>query len=103
MPRRRRRPDVLRGLSGRFTADLDRLERTRSYLYPGSVRRALEAWAGWQRSPARNRWLQQTWEWGHEPDEDPFHAREVLDAVARALPRTSARELRRRLRELDQI
>lgn len=102
MPRRRQ--DVLKGFSGRFIADLGRLERTRNYLWPGDVELALSRWTAWVRSPSRKCWLDQTpWEWDHYPNEDPFRAREVLGAVACALPRKSARELRKRLDELDAL
>ncbi|SEP93637.1 hypothetical protein [Lentzea albida] len=103
MPRRRPRPDVLKGLSGRLLADLNRLGRIRNHLGPYDVRRALETWTAWQRSPASKRWLEEPWDHDPYPDHDPFHAREVLEAAAHALPRRTARELRERLRELDEI
>ncbi|MEV6243281.1 hypothetical protein [Lentzea sp. NPDC051838] len=96
----RKRPDVMRGLSGRLVADLDRLERSRNYLWHGEVKRALEDWAAYQRSPARRLWLD-------DPpvmcscDVDPAHLRELLGHVADALPSKSGRELRKRLQELD--
>ena len=99
----RRRLDVLRGFSGRFTADLARLERTRNYLWPGSTAQALEAWTRYENSPARRFWLDES------PVDDcgccphPVEQRELLDHVADALPRRSARELRRRLSELDAL
>jgi hypothetical protein len=62
----RRRLDVLKGFSGRFIADLDRLERTRCCPHP-------------------------------------VEQRQLLGFVARALPRKSARELRKRLDELDAL
>ncbi|MEU7475534.1 hypothetical protein AB0A63_06090 [Lentzea sp. NPDC042327] len=103
MPRKRR-PDVLKGLSGRLLADLGRVGRSRNHLGPGSVELALRVWTSWLASPARHRWMDETpWEWDHYPEEDPFSARNLLDAVACALPRTSARELRRRLDELDDL
>ena len=97
----RRRLDVLRGFSGRFIADLDRLERTRNYLWPGSTALALEAWIRYENSPARRFWL------NDGPVDDcgccphPVEQRRLLGFVARALPRRSAREMRKRLDELD--
>src|SRR5690349_230300 len=101
----RRRPDVLRGLSGRCLADLNRLERSRNYLWPGDVRRALEDWAGYLRSPARRLWLliDDVGCGEGECCPNPFKARELLDRVVGALPRRSARELRERLEELDDL
>ena len=103
MPRRRPRPDVLRGLSGRLLADLDRLERTRNYLWPGDTARALEAWIRYEDSPARRFWRNddRTDDCGCCPH--PVEQRQLLGFVARALPRRSARELRRRLEELDDL
>ncbi|ANZ36417.1 hypothetical protein BBK82_10440 [Lentzea guizhouensis] len=99
----RRRPDVLKGFSSRFLGDLDRLERTRNYLWPGEVMRALEAWLRYADSPARRFWLDDNLvdDCGCCPD--PVEQRQLLEHVACALPRKSARELRRRLDELDDL
>ncbi|USX49392.1 hypothetical protein [Lentzea sp. HUAS12] len=99
----KRRPDVLKGLSGRLVADLERLERSRDHFYQGAVTSALRTWTAWQRSPASNHWPDGPQDHDLYPDHDPFHAREVLEAAAHALPRRTARELRERLRELDDI
>ncbi|MFS8102071.1 hypothetical protein LFM09_33585 [Lentzea alba] len=99
----RKRPDVLRGLSSRFRADLDRLERTRNYLWPGDVERALEAWLRYADSPARRLWLDDHPPYSCSCDVSPAESRQLLEFVAHALPRKSARELRRRLQELDDL
>ncbi|MCG8924085.1 hypothetical protein [Lentzea sp. CC55] len=49
----RRHLDVLEGFSGRFIADLDRLQRTRNHLWPGSTALTLEAWTRYEDCPAR--------------------------------------------------
>src|SRR4051812_43966342 len=99
-----RRPPRMSGASPRLLADVERLERSRNYLWPGAVWLALDVWTAWVRSPSRKCWMDQTpWEWEYYPEEDPFRAREVLGAVACALPRKSARELRKRLKELDDL
>ncbi|MDX8143359.1 hypothetical protein SK854_14625 [Lentzea sp. BCCO 10_0061] len=101
--KRHRRLDVLKGFSGRFIADLDHLERTRNYLWPGDVARALEAWIRYENSPARRFWLNESSADDCGCCPHPVEQRELLGFVARALPRKSARELRKRLEELDAL
>src|SRR5215210_4870322 len=101
MPRRRQ--DVLKGFSGRFVSDLDRLERTRNYLCPGKVKDALDGWATYVRYPYRRLWTDRAPTGCPCCDTDPAGDRELLGFVARALPHKSARELRKRLEELDAL
>ncbi|MFD4988419.1 hypothetical protein [Streptomyces sp. NPDC058374] len=82
------------GLSGGALAELSRLERSRSYLWPGSVAEALHAWATHVRQPRSRTWPHQE----HVPCyccPDPWESRELLDRVGRAMSRRGARELRR--------
>ncbi|WP_045311931.1 hypothetical protein [Lentzea aerocolonigenes] len=98
-----KRPDVLRGLSGRLIADIDRIERTRNYLWPGSVTLALESWVRYADSPARRLWLYDSPVDECECCPHPVQQRRLLDHVVSALPRKSARELRKRLQALDDL
>ncbi|WP_434450915.1 hypothetical protein [Lentzea sp. E54] len=100
----RRRPNELDGFSDRFLSDIVRLELSRGYLWPTAVQSSLRHWTEFVHTPYRRLW---------DYDENgcgfwdccgnPFEARELLDFVARALPRKSAKELRRRLTELDDL
>ena len=99
----RRRPTVLDGFSERFIADAARLELSRGYLWPTAVQSSLELWAGFVRDPAHRLWVHNIGCGVWECCGDPYEARELLGFVASALPRTSARELRKRLEELDSL
>ncbi|MCG5118519.1 hypothetical protein MA546_06980 [Streptomyces sp. T7(2022)] len=89
---------MIDGLSAGTLAELARLERTRTCLWPGAVR----AWAEHVRLPRGRTWPHP----GHGACcccPDPWESRELLDQVARALSRRGARELRRVLAGHDQL
>ena len=99
LPRRLRtdtRTPVLDGLSRGTLREIDRLERTRSYLWPGEVATAVHRWKTYVRTPERQLW--RDYEWGNVHwyccEDDPREARALLDTVLRALPARPARELR---------
>jgi hypothetical protein len=90
--------------TARLRADVARLERSRGYLEPFTVEYALRQWRAFVHNPYRRLWDDDVedpcgvwWCCGN-----PHEARELLGFVACALPRKSARELRRHLRELDE-
>jgi hypothetical protein len=90
--------------SQRFTSDVVRLELSRNYLGPFAVEIALRAWTEFVHDPYRRLWDFDSKGCGISwCCADPSEARELLGFVARALPRRSARELRKRLDELDAL
>lgn len=100
----RRRAGELHGFSPRFLSDIVRLELSRNYLWPTAVQSALRHWTEFLHNPYRRLWDVDTEGCGvWECCGDPHEARELLEFVALALPRKSARELRRRLDELDDL
>ena len=100
----RRRPSELDRFSQRFLSDIVRLELSRGYLWPTAVHSALEHWTGFVHNPYRRLWDVDVDGCGiWECCGDPYEARELLGFVARALPRKSARELRKRLKALDDL
>lgn len=87
------------GLSSRGHAAIAQLERTR--LWPGAAREALDAWVLFLRDP-----YHRLFDPAHGCGilaccPDPIELRRILHIVTHALPRHDARELRRRLAELD--
>lgn len=101
----RRHPDELSRFSDRFVRDVTWLELNRGYLWPFAVQQALTSWATFVRYPYRRLLVDDDNRgcgfWGC--CDDPLEAREILGFVVRALPRNSARELRERLEELDDL
>ncbi|GGN26741.1 hypothetical protein GCM10011609_81750 [Lentzea pudingi] len=95
----------LDGFSDRFIRDIVRLELSRGYLWPTAVQSSLEHWATFVRHPYRRLLIDDGNDGcgGWECCGNPLVARELLGFVARALPRGSARELRKRLDELDAL
>ncbi|MBC9713760.1 hypothetical protein H9Y04_14410 [Streptomyces sp. TRM66268-LWL] len=104
-PRRRtayrRAPREIDGLPRRVQAEIDRLERTRNYLYSGSVTDAVLRWQEFARSPARTLWDLRDADLEFYCCGDPFAARELLAFVEQALSRPAARALRAVLAEAD--
>ncbi|MEU1312444.1 hypothetical protein ABZ419_26630 [Streptomyces cinnamoneus] len=109
---RRRRPYapynspsvVIDGLSARTLAEISRLERTRTYLHPGDVSRAVRLWKDHVRLPLRD--LAHHYEHGCLYGDccgDPLEARVLLDKIMQALSRRGARELRAALHRLDEL
>lgn len=83
-------------------SEISQLERTRTYLWPGEVSRAVRLWRDHVRRPEREQWREYERDDGHwDCCGDPFEARVLLDTVTRALSRPSARELRRVLARID--
>ncbi|WP_394613970.1 hypothetical protein JNUCC0626_29325 [Lentzea sp. JNUCC 0626] len=101
----RRHPGMLLdSFSPRLRSDVQRLEASRNYLGPFAVEIALRAWTDFVHRPNRRIWDFDVEGCGERwCCTDPREAREILGAVACALPRKSARELRRRLQELDDL
>ncbi|MBE1458852.1 hypothetical protein H4W79_003066 [Nocardiopsis terrae] len=99
VPRRERhhhgRPFAIPGLSAQACAEIARIEHQRPDLYPGAVCELIGAWAVFVRLPHRR--LRTV---GRD---DPRQARSLVSAVACAMTPYRARELRRRLRELDEL
>ncbi|MBB1256635.1 hypothetical protein H3146_25280 [Streptomyces sp. OF3] len=90
------------GLSRRALREIELLERTRNYLAPGSVARALEHWRRHVADPYRRLWVDGGGGCGvPECCADPLAERELLEAVLVALSRSAARELRAIVEELD--
>lgn len=90
----------LPSLSPRGRAALARLERTR--LWPGAAREALDAWTHFLRDPYRRLFDPASGCGILACCPDPTELRRVLHIVSHGLPRHDARELRRRLAELDE-
>ncbi|MEV4443778.1 hypothetical protein AB0K09_33320, partial [Streptomyces sp. NPDC049577] len=111
LPRRRRpyapydtRPAVIDGLSARTLAEITRLERTRNYLCPGDVSRAMRLWKDHVRLPLRD--LAHHYERGCLYGDccgDPLEARVLLDHITQALSRRGARELSAELHRFDEL
>ena len=99
----RRRPTELDGFSHRFLSDIVRLELNRGYLWPTAVQSSLRLWAEFVHNPYHRLWVEHIGCGIWECCGNPHEARELLDFVARALPRRSARELRKRLEKLDDL
>ncbi|WP_329021031.1 hypothetical protein [Streptomyces sp. NBC_00690] len=100
----RHRYSTINGLSGGCTAQIVRLERTRSY--PGETARAFRAW--WELAHHSRRWFIPAEYWRTADDHcvpeccgTIFFPRDHLDEVLRALPKRSARELSALVRQLD--
>ena len=92
------------GLSRRAQYDIHHLERTRNYLHPGDVGLAVHRWKAYLHRPERLVWRDDEWDGTHwYCCGDPFAARALLDAVVRALPRRSGRELRAVVERLDAL
>ncbi|MCK1813864.1 hypothetical protein MTQ13_06170 [Streptomyces sp. XM4011] len=106
LPRRPRpgeRDRTIPGLSGAALAEIRRVERRDTRLWPGSAGWAWERWRDFVRHPARRQWdLYESGvctEWACCGD--PWEARERLDTVMAAMSRRGARELRRLIDTLD--
>ncbi|MFJ5989692.1 hypothetical protein [Lentzea sp. NPDC092896] len=103
MPRRHT-PMLVAEFSRRIMSDVLRLELSRNYLGLFAVEIALRAWTEFVHNPYRRLWDFESKGCGISwCCTDPYEARELLGFVARALPRKSAKELRRRLAELDAL
>lgn len=103
--RRTPRPTpVIDGLSSRALSEISGLERTRNYLCPGDVARAVRLWREYVHRPQRELW--RDYEAGNvhwDCCDSPLEARALLDTVMRALPPRSARELRRVIGRFDAV
>lgn len=90
---------TLPGLTARGRASIARLERTR--LWPGAAHEALTTWDRFLRDPA-HRLFDPTYGCGVLACcPDPLELRRILHVITHALPRRDARQLRRRLAQLD--
>ncbi|KAA6212902.1 hypothetical protein CP973_26620 [Streptomyces albofaciens JCM 4342] len=112
LPGRRRSQDTttaVAGLSSRALAEIGRLERTRNYLEPGDIGKAVRLWKDYVHRPKRELWhdFDQLWHDDTWCDlhwyccGNPLEARELLDITLRALPHRGARELRKVISRLD--
>ncbi len=112
LPRRRRSQDtttVIKGLSSRALAEIGRLERTRNYLEPGDIGKAVCLWTDYVHRPKRDLWHDFDQLWHDDKWSDlhwyccgnPLKARELLDITLKALPHRGARELRKAISTLD--
>ncbi|GAA1522210.1 hypothetical protein GCM10009730_32660 [Streptomyces albidochromogenes] len=112
LPRRYRsqntRP-VIDGLSPRVLSEIVRLERTRNYLYPGDVSKAVGLWRDFVHRPERDLWRDYDRLW-HDDDwlylewvccGSPLEARVLLDMVMQALSPRGAHELQKIISNLD--
>lgn len=105
LPRRRRAQHTAPGtdcLSPRALSEIVRLERTRNYLRPGDVAKAVRLWGDYVHRPERELW--HDYEWGNVHwycCGNPLEARVLLDAVTRAMSHRGARELRDVISKLD--
>lgn len=105
---RDRRPDVMAGFSARLLADIERVERTRNYLCPHTFEPLLRRWTSFVRKSPYLRFRDTDIGPEFPPPvcdccRDPYEARQILEFVALALPRKSARELCKRLDHLDNL
>ncbi|MFI6938165.1 hypothetical protein ACIBI4_02725 [Streptomyces sp. NPDC050418] len=96
-----RRVREVDGLSRRVLAEIDRLERTRNYLFPGAVTDAVLLWQDFARRPAATHWSVKDADLEFYCCGDPFAARELLTVVEGALSRPAARALRAVLAAAD--
>ncbi|MEV0372651.1 hypothetical protein AB0I10_22945 [Streptomyces sp. NPDC050636] len=98
----RRRWPVIDGLSGACVADIRRLERARPE--PGATAEAFWHWSALARSPLADFANREGGGCCGTPACccDPGYFRDVLETVLRRLPKKSARELRVRVRALDE-
>ncbi|WP_146231409.1 hypothetical protein [Lentzea atacamensis] len=99
---------VMRGFSPRLLADVDQLELTRNYLYPSYVGVLLQRWTRFMHKSPYLRFRDTDIGPEFPPPVcdccfDPYEARVLLEFVTLALPRKSAKELRKRLDELDDV
>lgn len=95
---------VIDGLSSRALSEVIELERTRNYLRPGDVSRAVALWKDYAHQSERALW--RDYEWGNVHwycCGDPLDARALLDTVMRALSPRSARELRKIVNRSDAV
>lgn len=77
---------VLDGLSSYALSETTRLERTRDYLQPGDVSKAVGLWKRYVHQPERNLW--HDYEWGYVHwycCDNPLEARALLDTVMQAM------------------
>ncbi|MEU8971990.1 hypothetical protein AB0D11_22405 [Streptomyces monashensis] len=91
-------------MSSRALSEISGLERTRNYLCPGDVARAVRLWREYVHRPQRELW--RDYEAGNvhwDCCDSPLEARALLDTVMRALPPRSARELRRVIGRFDAV
>ncbi|MGW1073505.1 hypothetical protein [Streptomyces sp. NPDC002537] len=103
LPRRRRAYETgIDGLSPQALSEIVRLERTRNYLQPGDVGRAVRRWEEFVRLPEQRQWHEFEWDDTHwYCCGDPLEGRVLLDGVLRAMSRRGARELGRVVGALD--
>ncbi|MGI5414184.1 hypothetical protein ACQEV9_46295 [Streptomyces chartreusis] len=91
-------------MSSPALAEIFRLERTRNYLQPGDVSRAVRLWKDYVQRPERQLW--QDYEWGNVHwycCGNPLEARALLDAVLQAVSPRNARELRKVVGRMDAV
>lgn len=111
LPRRNRAQNTrhIGDLPPRVLSEIDRLERTRNYLYPGDVSKAVRLWEDFVHRPARELWRDFDGLW-HDDDSlylhwyccgNPLEARLLLDAAMRAMSPRGARELQKIIDKLD--
>ncbi|MCX4973798.1 hypothetical protein [Streptomyces sp. NBC_00620] len=104
---RRTTPDakpVIDGLSSRAMFEISHLERTRNYLQPGDIGKAVRLWKDYVHRPQGQLWHDH--EWGNSDWDcwgSPFEARALLDTAMRAMTPRSARELRRIISRFDTV
>ncbi|WP_256227087.1 hypothetical protein [Streptomyces sp. PAN_FS17] len=91
-------------MSSRALSEICRLERTRNYLQPGDVSKAVRMWKDYVQRPERQLW--QDYEWGNVHwycCGNPLEARALLDAVMQAISPRNARELRKVVGRMDAV
>lgn len=93
---------TIAGLPTRDLAELARLERTRNYLWPGAVAESLARWREIVHTPHRRLLVRYEGCGIWRCCGDPHEVRHLLECTMRALPRRSARRLRRMVTALDE-
>ncbi|MFE4870892.1 hypothetical protein [Streptomyces sp. NPDC056682] len=111
LPRRHRTQNTKHNgsLPPRVRSEIDRLERTRNYLCPGDVSKAVRLWKEFVHRPERELWRDYDALWHHDDSlhltwdccGNPLEARLLLDTVMRAMSPRGARELQKTINNLD--
>ncbi|XKK39909.1 hypothetical protein HFP72_03535 [Nocardiopsis sp. ARC36] len=95
------------GLSSKTMAEIRRVEHRHPQLWPGIIGEAFPKWERYARDPRRPPWDDHlypgSWYCCWECCGSPMMAKEFLDLLAHAMRNRPARELRARLRRLDEL
>ena len=109
-PRARRdqkKAPAIDGLSSKTMAEIRRVEHRHPDLWPGIVNEALSQWEKYARDPRRPPWEDylhsSSWYCCWECCGSPLMAKDFLEKMVHAMRSTTAREVRVRLADLDEM